>query len=590
MTDLRSQYNQRAHAASLRRLARPQARYAQRDGTGVVSGGNPLRAQNVSNEALGIGDPVVISGDSGVGQQERRRVRRGGEIGRPLPALGEVTVLVSRAVAGQTELWLGGDRPAIQIATIPTLSFNVLQLELVGPSKADWIVALKWGNTTAKMISGNGSHDWQLTDDRIRLLSYFGNGFWGQFADIYGPDPAIFSSSSSVQGSNAIALLNQLGQRTGLACHSQVEGLSTVAVEYCEDYFINGATALNSESSTTNEGIVQPTNSPVAFAGTNISNSRTTATASIVGANTGPGYMGPGGVITPPGTPEITGTELIPTKEASEESSYTRNFSSSVYNAALYGGFITETSGQRTLSTGSTSQFAPSTGGTLKRKKYLGSVREFLSPNQFLWTIYVTEIEGWPIDSGYSILNGLPIQSMVLYERAIAPGVIKSYSASIISPYTDPSNGTGIAQYIYPGGCIPGGYAWTKETINAINPGEASTDALSGTFQFSSGARSRKYYFNWFGSDIEANSVYGSISSTWQPDEINPTLPKSNSVSLLNSSDIFTKNIEAEITISRAIISSGKLSFQAESIKKKVKVKKMLAANGGSVTVAKYWD
>jgi hypothetical protein len=173
--------------------------------------------------------------------------------------------------------------------------------------------------------------------------------------------------------------------------------------------------------------------------------------------------------------------------------------------------------------------------------------------------------------------------------RAIAPGVLQSYSASVTAPHLTPEQGVGSANYVYAGPSFRGGYAWAKETINAPNPGDAVTDEITGVMQFGSSGRIRKNYFNWLGSDIEASSIYGGLDQTWQADEINQSLPKSNKVSLLAPNDIFTKNTEAEVTISRAVTVSGKLSFQAEAIKPKVRVLKMPQAQGGSVKDTKYW-
>jgi hypothetical protein len=71
---LRDRLRQQIQNLSTRRDTRSQPVPAQRDGAGVSVGGNRIRAQNVSNEALGTGDTVVFSTDSGVVQQERRKV------------------------------------------------------------------------------------------------------------------------------------------------------------------------------------------------------------------------------------------------------------------------------------------------------------------------------------------------------------------------------------------------------------------------------------------------------------------------------------------------------------------------------------
>lgn len=81
---LRKRQQQNANAASLRRIARPQTQYGQRNGSEILVNGNPVRAQNVTNEPLGTGDSILVSGDSGLTTQERRQVTRAGDVGRSL--------------------------------------------------------------------------------------------------------------------------------------------------------------------------------------------------------------------------------------------------------------------------------------------------------------------------------------------------------------------------------------------------------------------------------------------------------------------------------------------------------------------------
>lgn len=590
MTDLRSQFQNLARAAALRKIGRHQPQIAQRNGPEVVSNGNVLRAKKVSNEPLGAGDAIVLSATGGVGQQEGKKVSRATEQGRPAATGGKVTVLVSRVVAGQTELWLGGDRPAIQIATIPSANIQSFNLERTGPSKSDWLVAIKYNSTTARMISGNGSHDWEVTDGSVSLLSYRGSGFWGQTQDLYGANPSSYADQEDTIGASVLSLYSSLGLGyTGADCYTGIEGFSTIAVGYCENYSLTQPSQLSSESGSRNEGIVTPLGSPVTFSGTNISNSQTVANAVVEGGASGPGYLGPGGSRVDPLTPPITGSETFPTKKAWEESTYIRSFSSQIYNFSLYNGTITELTGQRSISANSESRLELSSGGTIKMNNYLGSPQEFNFPGNYLWTIFITSSESWPFKPGGSSQSASALLVSVSSLKTIAPGVTKRYDAQITAnSYLQPTQGIGTSDFSFVGNCFPGGYSWLQETANAQNPGEAFSAVDSGFFGFAFAVKTFKYYFNWLGTDIEASSIWGQLDRTWQADESNPGLPISTKAQLLGTSNVFTKNTEAEITISRPITVSGKLAFQAEATKPKVKVAK-IAVEGGTVRDSRYW-
>ena len=556
------------------------------DGRSLVKpvGGAIVPLRTIGNIQPSMGEIVrAAAGSADAGTNILRQSSR-----RP-SRVGEVTVLVSRVVAGQTELWLGGDRPAIQIATIPSTSIQSLNLERTGPSKSDWLVAIKY-NSTAKMISGNGSHDWEVTDGRVGVVNYLGNGFWGQTQNLYGANPSSYAVQEDTIGSSVLSLYSALGLGyAGAGCHSGIEGLSTIAVEYCEDYSLTSPSQLSSESGSQNEGIVTPAGSPVVFSGTNISTSRTVANAVVEGGASGPGYLGPGGSSVDPLEPPIIGAATFPTKKAWQESTYTRSFSSQVYNFSLYNGTITELSGQRSVSASSESRIDLSSGGTIKSRNYRGSPGEFNFPGNYLWTIFVTASEGWPFSPGGSSQTTSALSTSVSSSKTIAPGVTKRYDAQITAAsYLEPTQGVGSSDFSFAGNCFVGGYSWSQEVANAQTPGEAFSNADTGFFGFSFAVRTFKYYFNWGGTNIEASSTWGQLDRTWQPDESNSGLPKSTKAQLLNSSNIFTKSIDAEITISKAVTVSGKLTFQAESTKPKVKVMK-IAVEGGSVRDSKYW-
>jgi hypothetical protein len=135
---LRDRLRQNIQNLSARRDARPQPVSAQREGTGVSIGGNHIRAQNVTNEALGTGDAVVFSGDGGVVQQERRRVEQSKQLFRPVLSLDCATKALVFSSGPKSvnetynyEWWLvtSSEKTLIHRLTIPTT--KIINNELV---------------------------------------------------------------------------------------------------------------------------------------------------------------------------------------------------------------------------------------------------------------------------------------------------------------------------------------------------------------------------------------------------------------------------------------------------------------------------
>jgi hypothetical protein len=183
--DLRSQLRNNLHGMGVRRAARPQPSAAQRSGQETTLNGNPLRARTVTNEPLGTGDAVFLVSDSGVTQQERRKVQRGVEVGRPTKEAIDLKILASGVDSAGTHIFIGGDRKIpTEILVLPvgeTISFS--RIENLGIGHNRWIVALKInkGGGIYKIYTKFGetpSKDWQLQDPKVRVLNYFGQGFW----------------------------------------------------------------------------------------------------------------------------------------------------------------------------------------------------------------------------------------------------------------------------------------------------------------------------------------------------------------------------------------------------------------------------
>ena len=188
--DLRSNFRAQSHNASTRRAARPQPKPAQRDGLGITLGGNPLRAQNVSNEALGTGDGVFVAADSGVVQQERRKINKAEGSGFPTTKIGRVKILVKVETATSIQFWVGGHikNPILAKEFPLSAGFVNATLENTGRGRTKYTIAYKITPNTYTpgvtpieigVIYGDApDNNWDLTDSRNFYLSYAGNGFW----------------------------------------------------------------------------------------------------------------------------------------------------------------------------------------------------------------------------------------------------------------------------------------------------------------------------------------------------------------------------------------------------------------------------
>jgi hypothetical protein len=177
---LRDNLRQQIQNLNTRRDARPQPVPAQRDGTGVSIGGNRVRAQSVTNEALVTGDAVVLSSDSGVVQQERRRIRRGTTEGRAIKNYGRIKALATWVVNGKQQIWVGGHvATPILVWEAPLGIYPSATLSNTGRGKNDWIVAIAYQTPTQEFnhvtITGQGER-WEHLDSKS--FAHQGFGFW----------------------------------------------------------------------------------------------------------------------------------------------------------------------------------------------------------------------------------------------------------------------------------------------------------------------------------------------------------------------------------------------------------------------------
>ena len=175
--DLRQRQRLNTHALNVRRDARPQSMPAQHNGQGVTFGGNPLRAQTVSNGAMGNGEGVALSSDSGLVQQELRRVRRGESGGRAANQSGAVKILAS----WNDKFYVGGhvSAPIFVYESPPNFSIRAAHLTNTGKSKNDFVVGIQYIKP-----DGNFFHITKYGDGREYSFSsdleygWQGDGFW----------------------------------------------------------------------------------------------------------------------------------------------------------------------------------------------------------------------------------------------------------------------------------------------------------------------------------------------------------------------------------------------------------------------------
>jgi hypothetical protein len=161
---------------------------AQRDGTGVTVNGNRIRAQSVTNEALGAGDAVVFSGDSGVVQQERRKGQISTAASRPVASPGNTKLFAVVDTGSTLEYWLGGDRKTpIKILSILKAQEEQAAAygEATGPGLNDWLLTIKTLILPAatppvykiRTIKGDGSLI-ESSSPKYVYLNHYGSGFW----------------------------------------------------------------------------------------------------------------------------------------------------------------------------------------------------------------------------------------------------------------------------------------------------------------------------------------------------------------------------------------------------------------------------
>lgn len=541
-----------------------------RSSGGVASPFAPL--SNVQGEIGQQGRGIAGSFDVGT--------RRSPALSKKRTPKGEVAVLVRQVEGDRQRFWIGGDRSSpTQVADLPVSAGSVsATLELTGAGKTDWIVSLKYG-TTAQVVFGSGEGSWTVTDPRVALVGYKGNGFWNS-GSVYSASREAFASLTSEPFATMDGLQSQLGDVIGSGCHSQIEGFTTIAVAYCESYSITGQSQLSKTGYDRRNGIV-PNNSIFTFSGTNSYDYTQTTNASYEGVASGPGFLGPGGDFCTIGAPGVTGTATFPRKRANQTYTLTRNFSAQTYSLSLFAAAISLSAGAESLSGAGSGSADLGANGSVKRVEFLGDCRSYSSPDQDIWSIFVTELENWNSVNPSSSGNVSPVVYDYFNSFAIAPGVNKTISFNgQRSGNTDAATAIG----------TKAGYS----TSFVFNDGVFYFELLgSGNFELDlvDGPRNSPPTTDTRTNLLFGGSEYtatGSFSQgyTWQTDPEN-NLPVAYSVDVEDT--IFEKAGKVEVTKIKASLSGEAINFASEEETTQAKVLKINLAGTKTVIQAKYW-
>lgn len=204
MVDLRRQMRDRVADASIRKAGRPQPQRAVRSGNEATVNGNPLRGQTVSNEPLGTGDKHFINSDSGILQQERRRVPQPPDNSYVLLPQASIAVLYALPVEQAFEnlafrIYVAGDRDQpLLLGTITFLETMLSRRQTIwNESEPDVRVPMHRGGIVnfgkrKFLASVNDGHDFHIWDNRsgaviyqvvpfntyAQLFYWIGGGFW----------------------------------------------------------------------------------------------------------------------------------------------------------------------------------------------------------------------------------------------------------------------------------------------------------------------------------------------------------------------------------------------------------------------------
>lgn len=595
--DLRKSFRQRTLDASLRRQARPQPTIATRNGPEMLINGNPLRSSTVSNEPLGTSDQVFVNRDSGVVQQERRRILAEVAPQNPKLKTGEIAVLayVLNTQTQKFDVYLGGNRRS------PILIRGGLShaprgyLELVGAGQDDWVVALKWGPTNAKTIAvvhGDQSNqqNWEITDPLCNWVDYRGNGFWSdsQYRQ-YGLSGLSSDFATVESGSTPFV---ELGRAVNVApCYQEwlsYFGSTTVAAAYCEGKEVSGPSSTSQSSYNYRRGFA-PRSFPKRFSGINIEESYSESHAELIGAVSGPGFLGPGRAACTPGSPPIIGTAQLPTSRSWGNQRVERRFDTQTYFAYAYNGQIQTTEGVQKIDRLNTYTTDSGSGGGVKSLTYEGSCRSYTSPNADLWSIGIVNIEYWPVVAGFTNQTETGVSVSLKALMQLNPTLQKESNYSGGSSPAQGSGGTGTIDLISFSPIGIGGSTtfYSKE----IYTGPAQIGSAAGLYNYSGGNHVFSQWAVVAGSEIELASVLNPLSYTWKS-VAGQVLSTAYSVQLQGDfySKIFQGDQKASINKFLPQQVSGKWEWRKDNSAEQKTALSMAAIGQGYVLAAQYWQ
>jgi hypothetical protein len=497
----------------------------------------------------------------------------------PTRKRGEVTVL-ARIVRGSViELWIGGDRRTPVKIKEFTSSPDYLELEKTGPGINDWLVAYKVTATnTIGIISGLDEEDasWELIDPRATLLQYRGNGFWSS--------PSVVTYNGAFQDTTIVNPSGSEPQVGGIPCYSEIAGLSTIAVAYCEDYEIVGTNPVVFNSGVTRSGFNTAALAavPLPFAGQNEESETTISTRGWEGPISGPGFMGPGGSVCTLGSSDIVGTQNFPTYRRTDVEQKTRSLSTQAYSVSAYAGEILLNQGSDTYSYQENLTTVFPSGGEIRSQTLIGRCTQF----EFfpIWTILIdlSQTTFWPNLPGTpSDDPEIDFSLSVTVPRRVAPDIDLTWVRTATG---NEDAGTLTAEENEPDINFPSGYSYTR----VIRSGSTTADQ-DGLNVIPAGTATR--FMSFRGSLLQLQDPL-SLQYTYK-DIASEDYPTATLVfPAFGGADIFQADKKYDVTEQTAELISGRVAWTDGTTRERVASSMRRAAEGATSAIvvrARYW-
>lgn len=575
--ELSARQSAQAKAAATRRAKKRGDRAAFWDNGVFTAGAGSQPAESSSNGALRLGQSVPLVQSGGSSRVDTFSSAIVEEPYIPTRKRGEVTVLARILRGSVIELWIGGDRRTpIKIKEF-TSSPDYLELEKTGPGLNDWLVAYKVTATnTIGIISGLDEEDasWELIDPRANLLQYRGNGFW--------TSPSVVTYNGAFQDTTTINPSGSEPEIQGITCYSAIEGLSTIAVAYCEDYEIVGTNPVVFNSGVTRSGFNTAALAavPLPFDGQNEESETTISTRGWEGPISGPGFMGPGGSTCTLGSPDIIGTQTFPTYRRTDIEQKTRSLSTQAYSVSAYAGEILLNQGSDTYNYQEDLATVFPSGGEVRTQTLRGRCTAF----EFfpLWTIFIESTTFWPnIPGTPSDDPEIDFSLSVTVPRRVAPETDLTW---IRTATGNEDAGTLTAEEHEPDINFPSGYSYTR----VIRSGSTTADQ-DGLNIIPAGTATR--FMSFRGSLLQLQDPL-SLQYTYK-DIASEDYPIATLVfPTFGGADIFESDKKYDVTEQTAELVSGRVAWTDGTTRERVASSMRRAADGATSAIvvrARYW-